>query len=103
MLNDNTMEKLQKGLIYEYEEGVKTSISDAELVTVTGMYKEIVSKIIEPEPSKDLKKRIRGKSDQQAVSSNILILLSLILIDMVYLMRLRLKTIMIIVYILLVS
>ncbi len=62
MLNENTLNKLQKGLIYKYEEAIVNTPSDAELVTVTGLYKSITLKVIEPDPSKDKNKRITGKS-----------------------------------------
>ena len=62
MLNDNTLNKLQKGLIYQYEEAIVNTPSDAELVTITGLYKSITLKVIEPDPSKDKNKRITGKS-----------------------------------------
>ena len=39
ILNDNTMEKLQKGLIYETEEyAIRNSISDAELFSIAIQY-----------------------------------------------------------------
>ena len=105
MLNDNTIDKLSKGLLDENANANATEIfgSDEELKTLTKTVSSIDLKVIEPEPSKDLKNGLQVNQDQQVVSSNILILLSLILIDMVSLMRLRQKTIMIIVYILLVS
>ena len=62
MLNENTLDKIQKGLIYHYEEVVYTTHSDAELVYVTDKYTIIKLKVIEPDPSKDTNKRITGKS-----------------------------------------
>ena len=107
MLNDNTIDKLSKGLLDENANANANATeifgSDEELKTLAKTVSSIDLKVIEPEPSKDLKNGLGANQDQQVVSSNISILLSLILIDMVYLMRLRQKTIMIIVYILLVS
>ena len=64
MLNDNTIDKLSKGLLDENANANATEIfgSDEELKTLTKTVSSIDLKVIEPEPSKDLKKRIRGKS-----------------------------------------
>ena len=70
MLNDNTMNKLEKGLIdsnavtgsTSYTDAYKVSHSDAAVETMIIKNNKIALKVIEPEPDKDKKKKITGKT-----------------------------------------
>ena len=64
MLNDNTINKLEKGLVDENADvnDVQITGSDEEVKTILGKVKNITLKVIEPEPDKDKKKRITGKT-----------------------------------------
>ena len=69
MLNDNTINKLEKGLVdenalltFEKNYGIKVSPSDEELVSVKVKSDKISLIVIEPEPDKDKKKKITGKT-----------------------------------------
>ena len=62
MLNDNTIDKLSKGLLDENADANATEVfgSDEELKTLTKTISNIDHKVIEPDTSKDPKKRIRS-------------------------------------------
>ena len=65
MLNDNTLDKIKNGLVYNMAGGNEenqTSVSDGELVRITRLYDKITFKTTEPDKSKDMNKRVFCKS-----------------------------------------
>ena len=64
-LNDNTIDKLQKGLIDENAEINNNEIvdSDQELKNIVGTVKRITIETVEPDPSKDKRYKITGKTN----------------------------------------
>ena len=64
MLNENTINKLEKGLVDENANVNTTEISgsDEEVKSILGKIKNITLKVIEPEPDKDKRRRIAGKT-----------------------------------------
>ena len=63
MLNDNTINKLEKGLIDENADVNDTTTgSDEEVKSILGKVDKITIKVIEPEPDKDKRKRMTGKT-----------------------------------------
>ena len=64
MLNDNTINKLEKGLVDENAEVDNTHISgsDEEVKSIAGKVKKITLKVIEPDPEKDKRRKITGKT-----------------------------------------
>ena len=60
MLNANTINKLEKGLVDENAEVDNTHISgsDEEVKSIAGKVKKITLKVIEPDPEKDKRREI---------------------------------------------
>ena len=79
MLNDNTMNKLEKGLIDSnavtgsttVNEAILHTPSDAEVKTITIKNDKVNLKVIEPEPDKDKKKKLQEKHDLVVLSLKI--------------------------------